>query len=69
MTITTVPPATTPQRDGGQVEIIDVTPDLAELWLTKNSHKAWNAYRNGDTVSIYRWRPGGAKPEQFPEPV
>lgn len=30
--------------------------------------KAWNAYRAGETVSLYRWKPGGAKPESFPEP-
>lgn len=31
--------------------------------------KAWNAYRAGESISILRWRPGGAKPEQFPEPM
>ncbi len=30
--------------------------------------KAWNAYRAGETVGLYRWRPGGSKPEAFPEP-
>lgn len=31
--------------------------------------KAWNAFRNGEEVQILAFRPGGAKPEQFPEPV
>ncbi len=30
--------------------------------------KAWNAYRQGETVGQLRWRAGGAKPEAFPEP-
>lgn len=30
--------------------------------------KAWNAYRDGETVGQLRWRAGGAKPEAFPEP-
>lgn len=39
-----------------------------QTWLLAITIKAWNAYRNGEKVSLYRWRPGGAKPEQFPEP-
>jgi hypothetical protein len=30
--------------------------------------KAWNAFREGRKISILRYRPGGANPEQFPEP-
>lgn len=30
--------------------------------------KAWNAYRAGEKVGVYKWRMGGAKPEAFPEP-
>jgi len=30
--------------------------------------KAWNAYRAGEPVKLLRFRPGGASPEQFPEP-
>lgn len=29
--------------------------------------KAWNAYRDGAKVGLLRWKPGGAKPERFPE--
>lgn len=29
--------------------------------------KAWNAYRLGATVSLLKFRPGGASPELFPE--
>lgn len=40
-----------------------------ESWQLAITIKAWNAYRNGETVGLYRWRPGGAKPEKFPEPA
>lgn len=30
--------------------------------------KAWNAYRDGRPVSQLKYRPGGSKPELFPEP-
>ena len=29
--------------------------------------KAWNYYRDGDTINNLRWRRGGASPEAFPE--
>ena len=38
-------------------------------WLLAITIKAWNAYRKGEQVGLYRWRPGGAKPEPFPEPI
>jgi len=41
----------------------------SRTWLTAVTIKAWNAYRRGEQVAIYRYRPGGAKPESFPEPV
>jgi len=31
--------------------------------------KAWNKWRRGEPCSVLSWRAGGAKPEQFPEPV
>lgn len=31
--------------------------------------KAWNAYREGREITLLKFRPGGAKPEQFPEPI
>lgn len=31
--------------------------------------KAWNAYREGRKISMLRFRPGGANPESFPEPI
>lgn len=31
--------------------------------------KAWNAYREGRTVKLLVWRPGGANPEAFPVPA
>jgi hypothetical protein len=42
--------------------------ERSRLWLLVIIIKAWNAYRDGETVSLYRWRPGGANPEKFPEP-
>lgn len=30
--------------------------------------KAWNAYREGRSVGVIAYRPGGAKPEAYPEP-
>lgn len=30
--------------------------------------KAWNAYRDGRTISVLRYRVGGANPEAYPEP-
>jgi len=30
--------------------------------------KAWNAYREGRTIKMLVWRPGGAHPESFPVP-
>lgn len=40
-----------------------------QTYLLAITIKAWNAYRAGETVALYRWKPGGAKPEKFPEPV
>lgn len=31
--------------------------------------KAWNAYRNGEEISLLRFAPGGARPEKFPTPI
>ena len=47
----------------------DVRGERSQTFLLAITIKAWNAYRNGDTVGLYRWRPGGSKPEGFPEPV
>lgn len=30
--------------------------------------KAWNAYRDGRTLQVLMYRPGGASPEKYPEP-
>lgn len=32
------------------------------------SIKAWNKYRAGESVSVLKFTPGGAKPDKFPEP-
>jgi hypothetical protein len=38
-------------------------------WLMAVTIKAWNAYRAGQTVRLYRWSPGGKSPEAFPTPI
>lgn len=30
--------------------------------------KAWNKYRAGETAARIQWKPGGSRPEAFPEP-
>ena len=37
-------------------------------YLLAISIKAWNKYRDGETVGVLKFRPGGANPERFPEP-
>lgn len=41
----------------------------SETYLLAIMIKAWNAYRAGEKVGILRYRPGGASPEKFPEPI
>lgn len=41
---------------------------LTETVVTAYVIKAWNAYRDGRTIGLLRFKPGGASPEQFPEP-
>ncbi len=40
----------------------------SDTFLTAIMIKAWNAYRDGTTVGLLRYVPGGASPERFPEP-
>jgi hypothetical protein len=39
-----------------------------EALVTALVIKAWNAFREGRTVSLLAYRPGGARPEPYPEP-
>lgn len=41
---------------------------LTEEVVTAYVIKAWNAFRDGRPISFLRFKPGGANPEQFPEP-
>lgn len=43
--------------------------ERSQIYLLAITIKAWNAYRRGDPVGLLKWRQGGAKPEQFPEPI
>lgn len=38
-------------------------------WRIAMTIKAWNKFRAGEQVRILRYSPGGAAPEQFPEPI
>lgn len=42
--------------------------ERSQAYLLAITIKAWNAYRRGDTVAMFKWRMGGANPEAFPEP-
>lgn len=46
----------------------NVRGQRSETFLTAILIKAWNAYRDGDTVGLLTYKPGGARPEKFPEP-
>lgn len=46
-----------------------VRGERSETHLLAMTIKAWNAYREGRQISILRYRPGGANPESFPEPI
>lgn len=37
-------------------------------YLTALTIKAWNKFRDGEPLLVLNFRPGGAKPERFPEP-
>jgi len=39
-----------------------------EALVTALVIKAWNAYRDGRSVGVIAYRPGGARPEPYPEP-
>lgn len=39
-----------------------------DAYVTALVIKAWNAYREGRTVHLLAYRPGGARPEAYPEP-
>lgn len=38
-------------------------------YLAAVTVKAWNRYRQGEPCGQLKWRPGGAQPEKFPEPL
>lgn len=40
----------------------------SETYLTAIMIKAWNAYRAGSRIAFLTFKPGGARPEAFPEP-
>lgn len=46
------------KRDRAQLSAVRVTAFVI---------KAWNAYRDGQTISLLRWTSGGSHPESFPE--
>lgn len=46
-----------------------VRGERSSTYLTAILIKAWNAYREGVTVGLLTYRPGGSRPERFPEPI
>lgn len=40
----------------------------SQRYLAALMIKAWNAYRDGNKIGLLSYRPGGEKPERFPEP-
>lgn len=47
-----------------------IRQERRQMFMLAFTIKAWNAYREGRTdVGFYRFKPGGANPEKFPEPV
>lgn len=46
----------------------DVKGEVNQAYLAAITIKSWNAYRDGNQMQLLRYRPGGAKPEKFPEP-
>lgn len=42
--------------------------ERSQKYLLAITIKAWNAFRAGDQIAQLKFRVGGAKPEQFPEP-
>lgn len=45
-----------------------VRGERSSTFLLAITIKAWNKYRAGDAVGVLTYRPGGARPEKFPEP-
>lgn len=45
-----------------------VTKKLDILDYTALVFKTWNAFRQGKTITVLGWRPGGAHPERYPMP-
>lgn len=46
----------------------NVRGERSQVFLLAITIKAWNAYRRGEPIGQLKFRMGGAKPEQFPEP-
>lgn len=45
-----------------------VRGERSQTYLMAILIKAWNAYRAGETIGLLRYKPGGERPEKFPEP-
>ena len=46
----------------------NVRGERSDRYLAAILIKAWNAYRDGSQIALLTFRPGGARPEKFPEP-
>lgn len=47
----------------------NVKGERSQRYMLALTIKAWNAYRRGDKIGLLKFRAGGARPEQFPEPA
>lgn len=54
-------------RDYYQKVVDKVAVHRDPAYVAAITVKAWNAYRVGRTVTLLRFKPGGANPEKFPE--
>ncbi len=45
-----------------------VRGEKSQTFIAAVTIKAWNKFRDGDSVTVLRFTAGGANPEQFPEP-
>ena len=49
-------------------EVKDIRGTKSQTFMAAIAIKAWNKYRDGETISLLKYTVGGANPEKFPEP-
>ncbi len=56
------------RRAAANYSTANIRAKRSETYLAAIMIKAWNAYRDGEQTTLLSYRPGGRKPERFPEP-